>query len=178
MGLNLLPSVAKFQVAKVKIKRRALIFIIVVSTIWFVITASVFGVWIAKNSQLSAVKKAYEKVFAEYKKKADVLATSQKLKYQAKAVGEVLATRFEYGTAITNINKLMPEGVSITNFSVKTKNEFEITYEVLDGKMIDAVEAKIDEINKGKVEGFAGATLASIEDRTNLWIFKLNIKTK
>jgi len=178
MGLNLLPSVAKFQVAKVKIKKRILIFIIAVSVIWFVITASVFGVWIWQNSQLAVVKKSYEKIYAEYKKKANLLITSQKLKYQAKAVGEVLATRFEYGTAITNINKLMPEGVSITSFTVKSKNEFEINYETVDGKMIDEVEKKMDEINKGKIEGFAGAELNSIEDRTSVWLFKLNIKTK
>jgi hypothetical protein len=178
MGLNLLPSVAKFQVAKVKIKKRILIFIVAVSVIWFVITTSVFGVWIWQNSQLAVVKKNYEKIYSEYKKKADLLVTSQKLKYQAKTVGEVLATRFEYGVAITNINKLMPEGVSITNFSVKSKNEFEINYETMDGKLVDAVEAKMDEINKGKIEGFVGAELTSIEDRTNVWILKLNIKTK
>lgn len=178
MGLNLLPSVAKFQVAKVKIKRRVLVFIIAISVIWFTITASVFGTWIWQNNQLVVVKRNYEKVYAEYKKKADLLITSQRLKYQAKAVGEVLATRFEYGTAITNINKLMPEGVSITNFAVKSKNEFEINYETVDGKMIDEVEKKMDEINKGKIEGFAGAELNSIEDRTSVWVFKLHIKTK
>lgn len=178
MGLNLLPSVAKFQVGKVKIRKRVLIFIVVISTLWFGITASVFGAWIWQNNQLAVVKKNYEKVYAEYKKKADLLVTSKRLKYQAKAVGEVLATRFEYGTAITNINKLMPEGVSITNFTVKSKNEFEINYETVDGKMVDEVEKKIDEINRGTIEGFAGAELNSIEDRTSVWIFKLNIKTK
>jgi hypothetical protein len=178
MGLNLLPSVAKFQVGKVKIKKRVLIFIIVISALWFSITASVFGVWIWQNNQLKVVKRNYDKVYSEYKKKADLLLTSQRLKYQAKAVGEVLATRFEYGAAITNINKLMPEGISIVNFSVKSKNEFEINYETVSGKMIDLVEAKIDEINSGKVEGFAKAELTSIEDKTSVWTFKLIIKTK
>jgi hypothetical protein len=134
--------------------------------------------WIINNQKLGVLKKKFDAVSAEYKNRADDLLTSHKLKYQAKMVANVLATRFEYGEAITNINNLLPAEITIDNFKIKGKNVFQLNYSTLNGKNIDIVEEKIEEINNKKIKEFTKAELLSISNEGQDWKFSMEVTTK
>ena len=178
MSVSLLPSQAKFQLAKTKLREKLLVVMVSVISIWLVASLSIWVWWIVQNQKLIRVKKEYENVSVEYKNRQNDLLTSYKLKYEAKMVGKVLASRFEYGKAITNINNLLPKNIAIDTFKIQAQNSFLIAYSTTDGKNIDIVEEKLDEIKNNKIPDFASAKINSLSMDTGVWKFTLEVKTK
>lgn len=178
MSVSLLPSQAKFQLAKTKLKEKLLVVMVVVVLIWLVASLSIWVWWIIQNQKYKSTKLDYEKVSVEYKNRKDELLTSYKLKYQAKMVGRVLASRFEYGKAITNINNLLPKDIAIDTFKIQGQNSFLISYSTTEGKNIDIVEEKLEEIKNNKITEFESAKLNSLSFDNNNWKFILEVRTK
>lgn len=178
MSVSLLPSQAKFQLARTKLREKLLVVMVVVIVVWLLASLSIWVWWIIQNQKYKSAKVDYEKVSLEYKNRKDELLTSYKLKYQAKMVGKVLASRFEYGKAITSINNLLPKEIAIDTFKIQGQNSFVISYSTADGKNIDIVEEKIGEIKNKKIENFENAELTSLSMADNYWKFMLEVKTK
>lgn len=178
MSVSLLPSQAKFQLAKTKLKEKLLVVMVSAISIWLVASLSIWVWWIIQNQKYKRAKSDFEKVSLEYKNRKDDLLTSYKLKYEAKMVGKVLASRFEYGKAITNINNLLPKDIAIDTFKIQAQNSFLISYSTTDGKNIDIVEEKLDEIKNQKMADFASAKMNSLSMDLGVWKFTLEVKTK
>ncbi len=178
MSVSLLPSQAKFQLAKIRLKKKLFVATVIILSVWLVASLGIWTWWIINNRQLSLAKNKLDSVTLEYKNRSEDLLTSHKLKYQAKMVANVLATRFEYGEAITNVNNLLPAAITIENFKIEGKNSFLINYLTSSEKNIDVLEQKIAEIKNKKVEGFANAKLVSISRDGNDWKFSLEVETK
>lgn len=178
MSVSLLPSQAKFQLAKTKLKEKLLVIMVSVISVWLVASLSIWVWWIIQNQKLSKAKADYNQVSLEYKNRKDDLLTSYKLKYEAKMVGKVLANRFEYGKAITNINNLLPKDIMIDTFKIQAQNSFLISYSTMDGKNIDIVEEKLGEIKNKKIADFESAKINSLSVDKNNWKFTLEVKTK
>lgn len=178
-GLNLLPSEAKFQAAKIKLRKKIYLFMLIFAGFWVLLVIIIF-VWLSINKTLfNSSEKKYQKSLNEYKTLANNVVLTQKIKYQAKLVGKVLSGRFEYGNSIKNINSIFSNNINIDGFEIKNKNKFILTGIINEGKYMDEVENKILEINDGKTEIFKSAKLSSISvDVNNKWNFEMEVDLK
>ena len=177
--LNLLPSQAKFQAAKIKLKKKVKILVWVLVIFWVVFLLVIFSLWFIVKTKLSIVDRKYKGALNQFQSmKSDVL-TNQQIKYQAKLVGKVLADRFEYGEAMEKINKFFSSNIVLEKSELNNKKKFELEGKIINGRYLDEVESKIIEINSGKSEGFANANLTSLAvDGNNIWTFEMEVEVK
>jgi len=174
-GLNLLPSVAKFQAAKIKLKKKINLIIGIFLGCWILLAMTIFG-WLWFNNY--SLKKAESKnvvALNKYKSLATNVVLSKKNKYQAKLVGQVLSERFEYGTSIEKITNLFSENIILENFEIKDKKQFVLKGVVFSGINIKEVEEKIRDINLGLYSDFSSAKLNLINIVSNGWVFEMEV---
>jgi len=174
-GLNLLPSVAKFQAAKIKLKKRVNFVMVIFLVFWVLLAVIIFG-WLGLNSYLlKQAETKNAKSLSNYKSLVTNVVLSKKNKYQAKLVGQVLKERFEYGSLIKKITDFFPENVTLENFEIKTKKQFILDGVLTDGKDMNDVEDKVRDINLGLYSDFSSANITSIEIGNRGWSFEMEV---
>ncbi len=174
--LNLLPSEAKFQAERMRLKKLINNFLWVLSGIWLVGVIILLGLSLLGQLRLNQLQKNYKKSIDQYKSLAGDVIISQKVKNQAKIVATVLMSRFEYGSSMEKIKNIFSEKVIIDSFDLEDKKIYKIEASVPAQKDFDEVEIKIDDINQGRVEGFKSAKLLSLElDKTKGWNFVMEV---
>jgi hypothetical protein len=161
MDLNLLPSEAKFQAAKIKLKKRINTFMWLFSGFWLILVMVIFIVWFWRKANLNSNEKTYQKTLKNYQSMVGNVVISQQIKFQAKLVGKLLSDRFEYGSAVKKVMQLFSTDVTINDFEIQEGRRFTIKGTVL-GENLDEVEKKSGEINGGKVENFSSARVTSL----------------
>jgi len=173
--LNLLPSVAKFQAAKIKLKKKINISIAIFLSLWIFSILVVF-LWLGiTNISLKRVNKENTLALNQYKTLVGNVVISKKNKYQAKVVGKVLSERFEYGSSINKITKIFSENIVIENFEIKNKKQFVLKGLLSDGLNLIEVEEKIRDINFGLFPDFKSAKLNSLNIEKNGWSFEMEV---
>lgn len=174
-GLNLLPSVAKFQAAKMKLKKIISQAMIVFLSFWILSAVIIFG-WLGINSfLLKQAETKNTKALNNYKSLATSVVLSKKNKYQAKLVGQVLKERFEYGSLIKKITDFFPENISLENFEIKSKKQFVLDGVLTNGLDMNYIEDKVRDINLGLYPDFTSANLTSIQIGSNSWSFEMEV---
>lgn len=174
-GLNLLPSVAKFQAAKIKLKKKINLTMIVFLSAWVFLMVVVFG-WLWTNQLLlTNAKKTNTSALNRYKSLVSNAVLSQKNKYQAKLVSEVLNERFEYGTSIQKITTLFSNSVVLKNFEINGKKQFILDGYLPNGVSMNEVEEKVNNINSGLIPDFKSAKLNSISIDGDGWSFEMEV---
>jgi hypothetical protein len=174
-GLNLLPSVAKFQAAKVNLKKKIGLGMSIFLGFWVLFIIVVF-VWLGINNfLLNRAKKENTLVLDRYKTLVPNVVISKKNKYQAKLVGKVLNERFEYGASIEKIKNIFSENIILEDFQIKNKKQFILKYSLNDGSGMNEVEAKIRDINAGFIPDFKLVKLNSIDVKDNGWNFEMEV---
>jgi hypothetical protein len=163
MSLNLLPSEAKFQAQRIRLKMMINNFLWVIGGIWILLLVGTFGTWFFLNFRLDQLNKKYQTKMSDYKSKIDEVVLTQKVKYQAKVVAKVLENRFEYGRAMTLVSSLFSEDIKIEDLQIKEDKAFELSGLAIHGTSIDEVEEKVDEINNGQIDGFTSAKIAKVD---------------
>ncbi|MDD4135908.1 MAG: hypothetical protein PHN66_02460 [Candidatus Shapirobacteria bacterium] len=174
-GLNLLPSVAKFQAAKIRLKKRINLGMGVFFGCWVLLVIIVLG-WLWFNNFL--LKKAEGKnttALNNYKSLATNVVLSKKNKYQAKLVGQVLKERFEYGSSIEKVMNLFSEKITLENFEIDSKKHFLLKGSTTNGININEVEDKIRDINLGLYPDFGLAKLNSVIINFDRWTFEMEV---
>ncbi len=173
--LNLLPSVAKFQAAKVKLKKKIIFFSTIFLAIWVFLLVVVF-VWLGINNiLLTRAKKNNTMVLDQYKSLVTNVVLSKKNKHQAKIVGSVLSKRFEYGASIEKIINLFSGAIILEDFKIADKKHFVLNGKVNDGSEFIQVEEMIRDINLGLMPDFKSAKLSNISIKDNVWIFEMGV---
>jgi hypothetical protein len=174
-GLNLLPSMAKFQAAKIKLKKKINLVMIIFLGGWVLTMVIVFG-WLWTNKLLLAnAKKTNTSSLNKYKSLVNNAVLSKKNKYQAKLVGEVLSERFEYGASIQKITTLFSDNVVLKNFEINDKRQFVLDGYLVNGNYMNEIEEKVKEINSGLVAGFKSAKLDSVGISDDGWLFEMEV---
>ena len=176
MSLNLLPSEAKFQAQRMKLKALVSNILWVIGGIWVILILIAFGTAFFLNLRLAKLNKTYDSKLSDYKSRINEVALTQKIKYQAKVVGKVLDSRFEYGRAMRLVNELFPASVRIDDIRMEKDRSFKVSGGLSDGSIMDEVESLVAEINNGQIDGFAGAKISSIEvNKIKGWLFTINL---
>ena len=174
-GLNLLPSVAKFQAAKIKLKKKISLFVGIFLGCWILFIIVVF-VWLGVNNLLlERAKKENTIALKQYKTLVSSVVLSKKNKYQAKLVGKVLSERFEYGASINKITKIFSESIVLDNFEIKNKKQFILKCFLSEGSNMLEVEEKIRDINLGLYIDFKSAKLNSVKVDRDGWNFEMEV---
>lgn len=176
MSLNLLPSEAKFQAQRMRIRKIANTSLWIIGGVWFLLLIISFGLSFFLSWKLKQLDKRYQTKFNDYKSRVDEITLTQKIKYQAKIVAKVLDSRFEYGKSMTLVNNVFSDKVRVDDIKLGDDRSFEVNGGSVDGEAINEIESKVNEINNGLVEGFSSADIASIElSPTKGWLFKVKL---
>lgn len=178
MNLNLLPSQAKFQAARINLKLKIRTFLIGFSVVWFVLIMVVLGMWIVVNSRITSSAKKYAEAAKQYDSLSNDVTLSQRLKYQAKLVGRILTDRFEYSVPLQNVNNLFSNKINVEESNIRDQNSFVLKGVFVGNKNMGEIEKKIQDINSGLVEGFTGAKMTALSTNGGLWKFELEVMTK
>lgn len=173
--LNLLPSSAKFQAERIRLRKEIRKLMIALGIIWVVIVVVVLGLWLVASMLLTASETKLKKAVTSYTSMSTEIIASQLLKYRAKILGGVLLGRFEYGKTIQRLNSLFPPEVVMDNFEVDNTKTFNLSGKVSGIKAVDVVENKINDVNSGQVEGFKSAKLTSLRYGNNIWKFSMEV---
>lgn len=178
MDLNLLPSIAKFQAKRIGLKKMLNKVMMVMAGIWLLVVAVIFGIWLFTNFETKRQTDKAGIIKQELANMAEELIINQDLKSKAKLVGEVLATRFEYGEAFRAVENLFPEGISMDKFELVNKKSIDVEGSITQNKMVDVLEEMIEEINKGENKDFSKMSLESINYNLGIWKFKIKVDLK
>ena len=178
LNLNLLPSQAKFQAAKIKLTKQVRLVMIGIASAWVVAVLVVFSLNLIVNLQLDRQNKSFKSASDAYVALKDNIIISQRLKYKAKLVGGVLSSRFEYGKAFEIIKGLFPEGITMTNFELKDRGGFAITAKTFGHDNINKVEQMMADINSGKNQNFSSARLTLLNYSQDNWNFMMEVALK
>lgn len=174
-GLNLLPSVAKFQAAKIKLKKRINLAMGVFLGFWILSIIIIFGWLLFNNYLLKQAENRNNMALNTYKSLVTNVVLSKKNKYQAKLVGQILNERFEYGTLIQKISSLFSDNVSIGDFNIKEKKAFVLKGTLSNSAGMSEVEEKVRDINLGYYPDFKSAKLNTIELGARQWTFEVEV---
>ena len=176
MSLNLLPSEAKFQAQRMRLKSIISNFLWVVGGMWVLLILLAFGMAFFLNFRLNQLNQKYQNKMNDYKARIDEVALTQRIKYQAKLVAKVLDQRFEYGQAMSLVNSLFSEKIRVDDIQITKSKTFEISGGSKDGSVIDEVESKVADINNGLIPGFSRAKISNIEvNKDKGWLFKIEL---
>lgn len=178
MDLNLLPSQAKFQMERVRLKKKINLAMMIGLGVWSIVVAIVLGYKLILGLNYGREKKKYDGLVASYSALSDKMVTSKKLKYQAKKVGEVLAARFEYAKTMRLANNFFSNEIVIKTFDLTEDKIFKIAGETRSEMGVDEVERKVEQINLGQVDNFSSARLGSIGVAGGLWNFAMEVGIK
>lgn len=174
-GLNLLPSVAKFQAAKIKLKKSIGVAMGIFLGGWVLVIIVVF-VWLGVNNYLlNKAKKENTTALNKYKSLVTNVVLSKRNKYQAKLVGKVLSERFEYGASIKKVSKIFSQNVNVDNFEIKNRKQFILNGILVNGANMLEVEEKVRDINLGLLDGFRSAVLKSVSITGGIWTFQMEV---
>lgn len=180
LNLNLLPSQAKFQAAKIKYQKLANKISIIMITVWLVLGMGVVGWYFGSQWWLKSEKNKYNQAVTNMMSMKDEVIGSQLIKFRAKILGKVLNERFEYSEAFNLVNNLFGQEIEIKKLELKEKSMFTLSLAAEGKAEIDQIEKKIVEINKGEIDGVDKLDLKKIiYDRwLNLWVADMEVYIK
>lgn len=178
MNLNLIPSKAKFQAARIKLQKQVRLTLTIVLALWTAVGVTLFsweGVVRLRFNKVTAAKALAEE---NYRSMKDDIVTSQQLKYRAKMVGGVLNDRFEYGKSFEIINSLFPAEITITSIDLNEGGVFLIRGGMTSKVAVDTLEKLITDINAGAKENLRAAKLTALAVNSGVWNFAVEVALK
>lgn len=178
MDLNLLPSRAKFQAVKIKLQSKVRLVLGGMIGLWVVVAAIILAMNVTIKVRLNNLNKQYQKAQADYLSMTENIVTSQRLKYKAKIVGELLDKRFEYGKAFEAAINLFPQGVVLTDFGLENQQGFKLSATTIGKSNMDLIEAKMEEINQGKNDDFSAAKMTALTYMNGGFNFSMEVSLK
>lgn len=174
--LNLLPSEAKFQAERMRLKKMVNNIIWGMGGVWLIAVIAVLGLNLFGQLSLNQLNKKYQKSADQYKSLTQDILLTQQVKQQAKVVAAVLQKRFEYGSSMEKIKNLFSDRVIVDGFNLTESKTYKIEVSVPEPMDFDEVETRIDDINQGAVNGFKSASLESLKlDKATGWTFKMEV---
>jgi hypothetical protein len=163
LNINLLPSQAKFQADKIKLKKTIRHYEMMILGGWLFLLLGAFVLYFGSGVILSSSQKKYQQAVNVFQSNTEGIVLTQLLKYRAKALGQVLNERFEYAASFEKVGSIFSGKAKVSDFELNDKDKsFSMTVIVPDKEGVDYVEERVIEINKGKVEGVKKMTITGV----------------
>lgn len=175
MDLNLLPDQAKFQMTRMRVWRRVVLFCKVFLIVWILLAGSVFGIHFFFKADYESKNKKYKELVNSYQTLADKVVLAWRLKSRVRVVKNILDKRFEYGKAFTAVNSLIPSGIVIEDMELVGEDGFVIKVKTEKSEMIDWLEGEVEAINKKQVKNFKDAKIKSLNVDKKGWSFTMEV---
>ncbi|HBP50961.1 MAG: hypothetical protein US68_C0006G0027 [Candidatus Shapirobacteria bacterium GW2011_GWE1_38_10] len=177
--LNLLPSQAKFQAARMKLQATLRQYMSLVVVFWVAMVVVVAALYFGSEFILNLQNKKYDQAMNSYGSLSQEIVVNQLLKYRAKILGQVLKDRFEYSFAFEKINSIFEQRATVSNFEISENRDFVVEVETTDREGVNFVEDKVAEINKGNDEGVKSVKLLGASYMINgVWSINMEVKLK
>jgi len=163
LNINLLPSQAKFQADKIKLKKTIRHYEMMALGGWLVLLIGALVLFFGSGIILSGSQKKYQQAVNIFQSNTDGIVLNQMLKYRAKALGQVLNDRFEYAASFEKINSIFSEKVKVSEFKLNDKDKsFTVTVIATNKDGVNYIEDRVLEINEDKIEGVKKATINGV----------------
>lgn len=164
LNINLLPSQAKFQADKIKLKKTIRHYELIVLEFWLAIVIGVFVLFFTAGFILNNNQKKYQQRVNIFQNNTEGIVLNQMLKYRAKALGQVLKDRFEYATSFEIVASIFSDKARISEFELNDKDKtFTLTVVAMDKETVDYIEDRVREVNEGKVEGVKKIIITGVD---------------
>lgn len=178
-NLNLLPSQAKFQAARMKLQeilRRYMFFALI---LWLTVVVLMIILYFGSNYILEQRNKKYQQILTDFQSNTEELVVNQLVKYRTKVLGQVLKNRYEYSVAFEKINSIFADKVKLSKFELDVDKKFTVKVIALDKDSVDYIEEKIEQANSNNLEGVKSINIVntnySIDDA---WLITLEVVLK
>ncbi|MDD3998872.1 MAG: hypothetical protein PHR98_02065 [Candidatus Shapirobacteria bacterium] len=163
LNINLLPSQAKFQADKIKLKKKIRHYEMMALWGWLVFLIGAFVLFFGSGIILSASQKKYQQAVNIFQSDTEGIVLNQLLKYRAKALGQVLNDRFEYAASFEKVASIFSDKAKVSEFELNDKDKsFTMTVRASDKDGVDYIEDRVLEVNEGKVEGVKKITITGV----------------
>jgi len=177
-GLNLLPNQAKFQAKKIRLQKKVNHFVWIFGGVWLGSVVVVLIIWMVFKIRLESDRKKYSLVLNQYQLLAENAVVSERLKYRAKLVSQVLESRFEYGESMQKIGSLFSSEINLDNIDLESRNLFRLTGNTRSEMGINEIEEKIQAALWGKFPGLVSMELLALSFENDVWEFEVEVKTE
>lgn len=174
LNLNLLPSRAKFQATKILWNSRINKFMLWMVVVWMFVVAVVMGISVYAGISKKTSDSRLATTETEYKSFNLAIQNNQRLKYKAKLVGEVLASRFEYSKAFKGAQDFFPEGVTMTKFTLGEDKILKLEGTARN-KDLEKVEKQVQYTNGGHSDIYKRAKISSLYWSDGFWKFTVEV---
>ena len=178
IDLNLLPSVARFQADKIKFNRLIKNVCIYLSAVWVVSLLIILAVFWFKKINLAKLNARLSILKQDWLSMSEGVVINQNLRQKSKIIAQILEQRFEYGQTFRSMEKLFGPEVKVNQIELKDKNVFTFEGEVNSNRLMDEVEARVNEINNNQVDEFSQAIIKSVGIASGVWKFGLEVKLR
>lgn len=175
-NLNLLPSQAKFQAARMKLQATLKHYMSLIIIFWvagvLIVTVLYFGSTFVLNFQ----NKKYDQALSSFKSLSQEIVINQLLKYRTKVVGQVLRDRFEYALAFERINSVFAGQARVSKFELNEDKSFMIEVSAVNKEGVDYIEDRAVDVNDGKVEGIKSIKINGASYKIDgLWTVSMEV---
>lgn len=178
LGLNLLPGQAKFQAKKIRLQKKVNYFVWIFGGIWLGTVAVILIVWMVFKIGLESNKKKYGLVLNQYQLLAENAVVSERLKYRAKLVSQVLENRFEYGVSMQRMASLFSAEINLDSIELVSRNLFRLSGITRSEAGINELEEKMERTLEGELPGFVSMELLALSLEGSVWEFEVEVKTE
>lgn len=177
LNINLLPSQAKFQADKIKLKKTIRRYEVMIIAVWLVFLIGAIFLYFGSGIILTSSQKKYQRAVNIFQSNTEEIVLNQLLKYRAKSLGQVLNQRFEYAASFEKVVSIFSDKAKVSKFELNDEDKsFKIVVTTTNKEGIDYVEDRIDEVNGGKVEGIKKITITGISYKIKgEWLIDLEV---
>ena len=175
MGLNLLPSAAKFQTEKIGVKKKVRLSVMILLFLEVLMLLSVFVWRFMVNGVWSKIVQKHDESLLVYETLSDKLLMSYKIKQSVEMLDEVLSDRFEYGEVFKKIEGLFSSEIDLGSFELKGRKSFVLEGIATGVESIAEVESVILRIEEGQDKDFKSVEFTNLSMIGNDWKFKMEV---
>lgn len=178
-NLNLLPSQAKFQAARMKLQTTLKHYMSLLIIVWVAGVLVVTLLYFGSNFVLNFQNKKYDQALTSFKSLSQEIVINQLLKYRTKVVGQVLKDRFEYALAFERINSVFSGKARVSKFELNENRDFIIEVSAVDKEGVNYIEDRVIDVNDGKVEGIKSIKISGASYKVGgVWTIAMEVALK
>lgn len=177
--VSLLPGQARFRLDQIRLARRGRKIALSGIGVLLVCFGVVYGMFFLHKSLLSGSEKKVESARADFKSLGEEVELNQEARYRLKLVSEILAGRFNYGTAMQVAFDFLPDETRVEGLEFEKGNFLGLKGCLDSYQLMDSFERKIEkEFPREGEENIFGVRFKRLEVEDSDWCFEVEVEVK